>query len=102
MHVEEVIIKPLVAGRFGAAALVAVAEKTLRGKSQLERFDARHPAAFDGNRIHGQCESHDGDAARRAIARRVGHQTVGRIHYLPEVIERGALDLVQKFLVTAH
>ena len=66
--VEEVVVEALVAGRLGAAALIAVAEETQRGEAALHGFGARDPAALHRHRIARQRESDHRDADRRIHA----------------------------------
>src|SRR5438477_12808190 len=93
------IVKSVVTGCLGPAALIAVAEKAQRGEAALQRFGPREPAAFNRHRITRQRESDYRDTDRRIRTRVVRDEAIGRIYRLGEVVERGALQPVQQSIV---
>ena len=98
-HVEKVIIEALEASRLGLLTLRAVPEKTQRRHSARRRIGARHPTALHRHRVTGQREADDGDAGRSGRSSRIGHETICRIAFLQEVLERGPLEPLEKRLV---
>ena len=60
--IEKVVVKTLIAGRRGTAALIAVAEETQRSETEPDCIGTRHPASFHRHRIGRQCEPDHGDA----------------------------------------
>ena len=63
-------------------------------------LNALHPAAFDAYRVDRQREADHRDAARRAVARGVGHEPVARVVGAQEVIERAALEIFEQRVVS--
>ena len=76
LHVQEVVVKALEAGRVRLFALRTIVEKPQRLQRQRRRHLARHPAVFDRNGIAGQRKADHRDAARRTVARCIGDKPV--------------------------
>ena len=81
---------PLDGGRLLRAALWK-----WKGSLGPATYMASHPAALHRHRIGRQRKADHRDAGRRVLARGIGDQSVGRIHRLQEVTERGALEPFQ-------
>jgi hypothetical protein len=95
LHVEEVIVKTLMAGRVGLHALRAVPEKAQRREGPRRGSRARHEASFDTDRITGQGKSGGSDAGGPVRSGLVDDQTIDRIRFVQEVVERLALQRFQ-------
>jgi hypothetical protein len=93
-HVEEMIVESLEAGCVRLVVLRTIMKKTQRRQRQRGRCFARHPAVFDSNRITGQGEAHDGDAAWRPIARCVGDKSVFGVDVFLDIRKSAALQAV--------
>jgi len=95
VHVQEVEVEAVTAGRSGLTALVAVPEEAQGREAALHRRRARHPAAFDRDRIHRQRETRHRDARVRTGARGVGDEAIGGVRVRNKIVERGALQIVE-------
>ena len=96
LHVEEMVVEALVAGGVGLGAMRRVAEETQRGQRAGDRVGAAHIAARHAHRIGGQRKAGRSDRGRRARRRAIGHQSVLRIGFLGEIVEREALEIAEK------
>jgi hypothetical protein len=95
LHVEKMIVKPLVAGGVGLGALRALPEKTQRRKRSLHRGGPRHEAALYPDRIRRQRKAGGGDARGPIRRGLVDHEAVGRIRLMQKISECFALQLFQ-------
>ena len=99
LHVEEVVIETLIAGRVRLVRLAAVPKKAQGDQRACRCVRTRHPSALHSNRITRQREAYDGDAGGRAGPAGIGHQAVLRVELLHKIAERRALKPIQQFLI---
>jgi hypothetical protein len=98
-HVQEVIIKALVAGRIRAIVLRTVPEELQGVQGSRRALGTRHPASFDGNGIARQGEADDGDAARRSGSRGIGDESILGIAVIAEIRKRAALQTIEQRVI---
>jgi hypothetical protein len=95
VHIQEMVIKTLVAGGRGRVALLAVGEEAQCRQRAPDRVRARHAAPFHTDRIHRQCHADCGDTGGPIVGSLVADKAVGRIDLVDEVVERVLLHGVQ-------
>ena len=92
LHVEEMIVEPVVARRIRSRSLRAVPEEAQRGKGSFHRAAPRHVTALDRDRIAGQGETGRSDAGGPVCRILVDDKAIGRIGFVQEISEGIALS----------
>src|ERR1043166_9694 len=98
LHVEKVIVEPLVSRAVWFRTLRAIPKKAQRGKRSANRIVARNEATLDADRISSQSKSSWSDAARRSRPSAVRHQAILRIGFLQKIVKCKTLKFVKLFL----
>ena len=98
LHVEEVIVEPLVTRRVGLGTLLALPEEPQRGERSFRGLGARDKPPFHANRIRGEPQPDRRDARGPVRAGLVEHQSVGVVGLVQEVAERAPLDGVEQLV----
>ena len=95
LHVEEVVVEPLVAGGVRLRPLRAVPEEPQLGEHPLGHEVAGQDPALDDERGRRQGHPDRGDAAGRAVLRLVPDQPVAVVDLVNVVLDRPPLEGVQ-------
>jgi hypothetical protein len=102
VHVEEVIVEALVAGRAGRLSLLARGEEPQHRERQLRRHFAADELAPHAHRVGGERHAHGCDAGGPVLAGLVEDQAVGAVDLVHEVAEGVALQAQQHPRVTGR
>ena len=98
LHVEEVIVEALVAGRVRLGSVRAVAEEAEPSQGDRWReFPCDH-ASLDEDRKGGQRQADRRDAGRRGLLGLVADETVLRVGLVEVVLQRRQLEPIQVLL----
>ena len=87
LHVEKMIVEPLVASGVGLSALRAVPEKAQCRKRSLYRRGPGHESAFHTDWVARQGKSSGGDAGRPIHRSLVNHEAIGRVGFMQKIVE---------------
>jgi len=97
VHVQEVVIKALVAGLAGALRAGGhVAQEAQRGQGAVHRLGTADPALLDADRIGGQGEADRSDAGERTRRIAVRGEPVALVGGVPEELEGAPFDVVEQ------
>jgi hypothetical protein len=75
--------------------LPAVPEETQSGERSPDRLGACDESALGTNWVTGERQPNRGDARRRVTACVVRHQSVRRVRFLEEILERVSLKRIE-------
>ena len=95
LHIEKMIVEPLVPCRVGLGSLLAPPEESQRGQRALHGLGARQEPALHADRIRGERQPHRRDARRPLRAGLVAHQSVRAVGLVQKVAERTVLDRLE-------
>ena len=93
-HIQEVIIKSLIAGGIGRGALLARGKESQNDERALNRLLTRQKAALDADRVDGQRHADRGDARGPIRPGLVQHQAIGRIRLVQKIGEGAPLQVI--------
>ena len=87
----------------GHRTVRSVPEETQRRQRPLDRLCAGHERAFDPDGITGERQAHASDAGWNAAGGRVvGNQPIGRVGFLPEILESVPLQSLKLFIAVCE